>query len=103
MILFIMYMSGNSVAIVPILLTCILVMRPVRSLMTIKSKFSASEINGSDALLQKTIYSIGNLICLALALCKCQSMGLLPPNCSDLIEHLKRFDSLERGVNTASM
>ena len=40
-------------------------------------------IDGAHAALQKAVYTLGNLIGLALAVYKCQVMGLLPTHPSD--------------------
>ena len=40
-------------------------------------------IEGSQAPLQKLVYMFGNIVCLALAVYKCQTMGLLPTYGSD--------------------
>ncbi len=40
-------------------------------------------IEGGQALLQRIVYFVGNLLGLALAIYKCQVMGLLPTHPSD--------------------
>lgn len=102
--LFIMYMAGNSISIIPIMMVSMLLIRPIKALMSIKSKFAV--IEGSQAILQKLVYFIGNLACLALALYKCQSMGLLPTHSSDWLDFLenpKRVEYASGGFNMASM
>lgn len=91
--LFIMYMAGNSISIIPIMMVSMLLLRPVKALMTIKSKFAV--IEGNQAILQKLVYFIGNLACLALALYKCQSMGLLPTHSSDWLDFLENPKRME--------
>lgn len=101
--LFIMYMAGNSISIIPIMMVSMLLIRPVKALMSIKSKFAV--IEGSQAILQKLVYFIGNLACLALALYKCQSMGLLPTHSSDWLDFLenpKRIEYASGGFNLQS-
>lgn len=101
--LFIMYMAGNSISIIPIMMVSMLLLRPVKALMSIKSKFAT--IEGSQAILQKLVYFIGNLACLALALYKCQSMGLLPTHSSDWLDFLenpKRIEYASGGFNLQS-
>lgn len=101
--LFIMYMAGNSISIFPIMMVCMLLVRPIQALMSIKSKFAV--IEGSQAILQKIVYFIGNLACLVLALYKCQSMGLLPTHSSDWLDFLENPQRLEYasgGFNMAS-
>lgn len=96
--LFFMYMAGNSISIIPIMMVSMLFLRPVKALMSIKSKFAI--IEGDQAVLQKLTYLAGNLACLALALYKCQSMGLLPTHTSDwldFIENPKRVEYASGG------
>lgn len=91
--LFIMYMAGNSISIIPIMMASMLLLRPVKALMSIKSKLAV--IEGNQAILQKLVYIIGNLVCLALALYKCQSMGLLPTHSSDWLDFLENPKRIE--------
>jgi len=79
--LFIMYMSGNSISIFPIVMVVMLVIRPVKALFTMQNTFKM--IEGSHAAGQKFVYFLGNIVNIALALYKCQSMGLLPTHASD--------------------
>lgn len=46
-------------------------------------------IEGSHAAGQKFVYFIGNIINVALALYKCQSMGLLPSHSSDWLSFVE--------------
>lgn len=46
-------------------------------------------IEGGHAIAQKFVYLVGNVACLALALYKCQSMGLLPTHASDWLEFVE--------------
>lgn len=91
--LLVMYMAGNSISIIPIMMVCMLLVRPIKALMTIKSKFAV--IEGCQSLPQKMVYLLGNLACLALALYKCQSMGLLPTHSSDWLDFLENPKRLE--------
>ncbi|KPM03796.1 transmembrane protein 85-like protein [Sarcoptes scabiei] len=59
-------------------------------------------IEGSQAIMQKLIYLIGNLIGIALALYKCKSMGLLPTHPSDwldFVEPPKRIEFSGGGIS----
>lgn len=40
-------------------------------------------IEGPQAVIQKAVYMLGNVVCLGLAVYKCQVMGLLPTTTSD--------------------
>lgn len=79
--LFIMYMAGNSISIFPIMMVGMLFMRPIQALLSTNSTFKMVE--NSSAFGQKLVYVLGNFINIALALYKCQSMGLLPIHSSD--------------------
>lgn len=91
--LFLMYMAGSSISIIPIMMVSMLLIRPVKALMTIKNQFAT--IEGNQAILQKFVYFMGNLACLALALYKCQSMGLLPTHSSDWLDFLETPQRME--------
>ncbi|XP_013182956.1 ER membrane protein complex subunit 4 [Amyelois transitella] len=79
--LFIMYMAGNSISIFPIMMVGMLIVRPVKALFATQSTFKMVE--GTQAIGQKFVYFIGNIVNIFLALYKCQSMGLLPTHSSD--------------------
>lgn len=91
--LFIMYMAGNSISIFPIMMVGMLFLRPVKALLTIQSTFKM--IEGGQAILQKIVYLFGNLACLALALYKCSSMGLLPTHASDWLDFVEPLQRIE--------
>lgn len=91
--LFIMYMAGNSISIIPIMMVSMLLIRPLKALMTLKSRFA--DIQGSQAIFQRIVYLIGNLAGLGLALYKCQSMGLLPTHSSDWLDFLENPQRIE--------
>ena len=46
-------------------------------------------IEGDHALPQRFTYIVGNLVCLALAIYKCQVMGLLPTHPSDWLAFIE--------------
>jgi len=91
--LFIMYMAGNSISIFPIMMVGMLFLRPVKALLSIQTTFKM--IEGSHAIGQKLVYLLGNLACLALALYKCQSMGLLPTHSSDWLAFVEPQQRME--------
>lgn len=101
--LFLLYMTGNSVSIIPIMMVGMLLLRTIRALMSIKSKFAI--IEGDQAVLQKLAYLAGNLASLALAIYKFHSMGLLPTYTSDWLDFLmnpKRMEYNSGGFNLNS-
>ncbi|CAB1345494.1 unnamed protein product [Coregonus sp. 'balchen'] len=78
--LFIMYMSGNTISIFPIMMLL---------------------ENSNQQWLQGLVYSVGNLLGSALAIYKCQSMGLLPTHSSDwlaFIEPPQRMEIMGGGM-----
>ena len=91
--MFLMYMAGNSISIFPIMMVGMLFMRPIKALLTLSSTFKL--IEGDQSLFQKFVYLLGNAGCIALALYKCQSMGLLPTHPSDWLEFLDPPQRLE--------
>lgn len=91
--LFIMYMAGSSISIFPIMMVGMLVIRPVKALFTLQHTFKM--IEGSHAAGQKFVYFLGNIVNIALALYKCQSMGLLPTHASDWLAFVQPQSPLE--------
>ena len=84
--IFIMYMSGNTISIFPIMMVVMMTLRPVKTLFSVNSTFKAidgAEGGGVVQFGQKVVYVIGNLLTILMALYKCHSMGLLPTHTSD--------------------
>ncbi|XP_065575802.1 ER membrane protein complex subunit 4-like [Artemia franciscana] len=87
--LFIMYMAGSSISIFPIMMVGMMLVRPLRAILSLNSSFSALESAQSINLLaQKFVFCIGQFVCLCLALYKCQGMGLLPTHPSDWLDFI---------------
>nr|XP_046174521.1 ER membrane protein complex subunit 4-like isoform X1 [Oncorhynchus gorbuscha] len=86
--LFIMYMSGNTISIFPIMMVCMMAWRPIQALMSMSATFKLLE-NSNQQWLQGLVYSVGNLLGSALAIYKCQSMGLLPTHSSDWLAFIE--------------
>ncbi|CAO2579490.1 ER membrane protein complex subunit 4 [Lemmus lemmus] len=86
--LFIMYMAGNTISIFPTMMVCMMAWRPIQALMAISATFKMLE-SSSQKFLQGLVYLIGNLMGLALAVYKCQSMGLLPTHASDWLAFIE--------------
>ena len=79
---FIMYMAGNSISIFPIMMVGMMFFRPIQALMGIRATMNL--LSSSDQyILQTFVYLVGNCLALALAVYKCNSMGLLPTHASD--------------------
>ncbi|XP_064787346.1 ER membrane protein complex subunit 4-like isoform X2 [Oncorhynchus masou masou] len=86
--LVIMYMSGNTISIFPIMMVCMMAWRPIQALMSMSATFKLLE-NSNQQWLQGLVYSVGNLLGSALAIYKCQSMGLLPTHSSDWLAFIE--------------
>ncbi|XP_049425031.1 ER membrane protein complex subunit 4 isoform X2 [Epinephelus fuscoguttatus] len=98
--LFIMYMSGNTISIFPIMMVCMMAWRPIQALMSMSATFKLLE-SSSQQWLQGLVYLVGNLLGSALAIYKCQSMGLLPTHSSDwlaFIEPPQRMEIMGGGM-----
>ncbi|KAK4815785.1 hypothetical protein QYF61_007203 [Mycteria americana] len=80
--LFIMYMAGNTISIFPAMMVCMMGWRPLQALMSLSATLKALESSSRRAL-QGLVFLVGNGLGLALALYKCQAMGLLPTRPSD--------------------
>ncbi|KAK7498848.1 hypothetical protein BaRGS_00009940 [Batillaria attramentaria] len=79
--MFIMWMAGSSISIFPIMMVGMMFFRPIQAMLAIQNTFKS--IEGQQAAFQKLVYILGNLVCLAMAVYKCQVMGLLPTHASD--------------------
>lgn len=92
--LFIMYMAGNTISIFPIMMVCMMAWRPLQALLAISGTFKLLE-SSSQQWLQGLVYLIGNLLGLALAIYKCQAMGLLPTHASDWLAFVETPQRVE--------
>jgi len=84
--LFIMYMSGNTISIFPIMMVIMMMVRPLKTILTVKQTFKSFETGSgvvTNTIGQKFVFILGNLANLALAMYKCHGMGLLPTHASD--------------------
>ncbi|KAM6159912.1 ER membrane protein complex subunit 4-like [Erethizon dorsatum] len=99
--LFIMYMAGNTISIFPIkMMVFMMVWQPIQALTAISATFKMLE-SSSQKFLQGLVYLIGNLMGLALAVYKCQSMGFLLSHASDWLaftEPPERMEFSGRGL-----
>jgi hypothetical protein len=91
--MFIMWMAGGSISIFPIMMVGMMFFRPIQAMMAIQNTFKS--IEGTQAAFQKLVYCVGNLLCLAMAVYKCQTMGLLPSHASDWLAFVDPQQRLE--------
>ncbi|XP_032060317.1 ER membrane protein complex subunit 4-like isoform X1 [Aythya fuligula] len=80
--LFIMYMAGNTISIFPAMMVGMMGWRLLQALLSLSTTLKLLE-SSSARLLQGLVFLVGNGLGLALALYKCQAMGLLPTHASD--------------------
>jgi hypothetical protein len=94
------WMAGNSFSLMSIMIVVMLFMKPIQSIFSLGSAFASLEQEGvaGNIWLHKIIYLLGNLTHLALALYKCQSMGLLPTYNSDWIAFADQQTQMEMTV-----
>lgn len=98
--LLIMYMSGNSISIFPIMMVGMMLVRPIKAIIATQATFKV--IEGTQAAGQKIVYFLGNLANVALAVYKCHSMGLLPTHASDwlaFVEPQSRLEYSDGGIS----
>ena len=83
--LFTMWLSGNDISIYSIMTVSGGLWGPVKTLFSTNSTFKAMDANKSteDNFRQKIVYILGNLVGIALAIYKFQSMGIIPSYDSD--------------------
>lgn len=91
---FIMWMAGNTISIFPIMMVGMMFFRPIQALMS-ASNTAFKMIEGPQAAIQKVVYMFGNIVCLGLAVYKCQTMGLLPTTTSDWLAFVEPQRRLE--------
>lgn len=85
--LFMMYMSGNTISIFPLMMIAMMAWRPVKALMSVNPAFKPlQDEHTGNLLLQKVVFALGNMIAIALALYKLHGMGLLPNHASDWLD-----------------
>jgi hypothetical protein len=87
--LFMMWMVGNSVQIFSIMMCGMLLLNPVRGILSVATTFEKLEDANVNLWLQKLAFVGAQLLCLGIGLYKCQSMGLLPTTTSDWLSFLE--------------
>ena len=94
--LFIMYMSGSTISIFPIMMVIMMAVRPAKTLFSVNAMFRALDAaDGSSNIGQKFVFVLGNLVNVALAVYKCHSMGLLPTHTSDWLAFADPVERVE--------
>jgi hypothetical protein len=75
---FLLWMSGNTIHIFPIIITVMSIFNPLRSIFTTRAAFQQFEDSNINLTLPKLVYIFFHLIGLGIALVKCYYLGLLP-------------------------
>ena len=93
--LFIMYMSGNTIYTFPIIMA--MAVRPLKTLLSVGTTFKQldKDTGAASALGQKIVFVLGNLANVALAVCKFNSMALLPTYVSDWLAFADPISRIE--------
>ncbi|CAF1394919.1 unnamed protein product [Adineta steineri] len=91
------WMAGNSFSLMSIMIVVMLFQKPIQTILSLSSAFASLEQEGvgGNIWLLKLVYFLGSLTHLALALYKCQSMGLLPTYNSDWIAFADQQTQME--------
>ncbi|VDN05226.1 unnamed protein product [Thelazia callipaeda] len=85
--MFMMYMSGNTISIFPIMMIAMMAWRPVKALMSVNPVFKPLQDEHIGSLLpHKLVFVLGNMVAIAMALYKLHGMGLLPNHASDWLD-----------------
>uniref|UniRef100_A0A915C8T8 ER membrane protein complex subunit 4 n=2 Tax=Parascaris univalens TaxID=6257 RepID=A0A915C8T8_PARUN len=85
--MFMMYMSGNTISIFPIMMIAMMAWRPVKALMSVNAAFKPlQDEHTGNLLVHKIVFVLGNTLAVAMALYKLHGMGLLPNHASDWLD-----------------
>lgn len=93
---FMMWMSGSSIHIFSIMITAMAFINPIKAIVSIDDTFKRFKENPNvDLTLPKLAFVACNLGMVALALWKCNTMGLLPITAADWTSFLVTKDIVE--------
>tara|TARA_A100001035_G_C27398423_1_gene327470 strand:- start:11 stop:499 length:489 start_codon:yes stop_codon:yes gene_type:complete len=99
---FMLYMTGNSIQIFSIYSTGMALYNPIKSMVGVTTVFKRFEGDGVDTLMPSLIYIGLQLALLAVALWKCNSMGLLPMTSADWISSIPIRKNIETTIFPSS-
>jgi len=83
-----LYMTGNSIQIFSIYSTGMALVNPLKAIFNAQNTFKKFDGQGVDTVFPKLIFIGMQIALLALALWKCNSMGLLPMTSADWINYI---------------
>ena len=87
---FMLWMSGNSLQIFSIMMLGMALYQPLQRLLNVGAEFRRYEGSEVNVLLPKLVFCLCNAAGVALALYKCNAMGLLPTNSADWLSQQVR-------------
>jgi hypothetical protein len=99
--LFMSYMSGNSLQIVPITMTAMMFfMTPMKQIFSTKQQFEPlmSKTNSSDITVTMIVYVLCHLLTIGAGIWKLGQMGLLPNTRSDWLAFEKGAHVIEQSI-----
>ncbi len=86
---FMLWMSGSSIQIFSIMMTSMAIINPLSALSSVGKTFSKFDgEDGVDTRMAKLIFIALQIVSLAVALYKCNSMGLLPLTSADWLQNI---------------
>lgn len=80
---FMLWMSGNALQIFSIMMLAMSLQKPIQGLMSVHTAFQRYDDSGVDITLPKIVFCLCHIAGFALALYKCNNMGLLPTATTD--------------------
>jgi hypothetical protein len=87
---FMLWMSGNSLQIFSIMMLGMALYQPLQRLLNVSAEFRRYQGSEVNVLLPKLVFCLCNAAGVALALYKCNAMGLLPTNSADWLSQQVR-------------
>lgn len=100
MLAFMMYMSGNTLNIFPIMMTMSGIYQPLSAILKSKSVFPADPDGKLNTALPRLLYCAVQSLGLLIALYKIHAMGLLPTNLADWVAAIRVPEVEEKSVTS---
>ncbi|CAG9326409.1 unnamed protein product [Blepharisma stoltei] len=95
-----LYMSGSALNIIPIIITCMAMFTPIKTLFSFKEAFAPYEEEGVSLFFPKLKYLTLNMITMLAGIYKFSIMGLIPVNAEDWISMIPIRDPIEVSYGT---
>ncbi|KAJ1457421.1 hypothetical protein M885DRAFT_514955 [Pelagophyceae sp. CCMP2097] len=101
---FMMWMSGSGINIFSIMITGSALVNPLKEIAAVETRFKRfSSEPGLDLTIPKLVFILCNCGMIAVALWKCNTMGLLPITAADWTSFLVTKEMMEVGGNTIAL